>query len=272
MSIATLEASSSTVRTFSRQAGSASVIPAPLVTPCSKCHLRDLCLPCGMTGGDVERLDSLMFGRRKVLAGQTLYREGDRFQFIYAVRSGTFKSSLLLADGREQVGGFYMAGELMGLDGVAHGAHASSTIALEDAEVCSIPYTHFTEMAAGNSGMQHVVSRLMSREIVREHSLMMLLGSMNAEERLAAFLLNVSQRMKARGYSASEFHLRMSRAEIGSYLGMKLETVSRALSRLARDGIIEFCETGRREVRIPALAVLSAFVQRSLAPEGATLQ
>lgn len=247
MSIASPEASSPAVPILSRQAGTSCAVPAPLVTPCSKCHLRDLCLPCGMTGGDVERLDSLMFGRRKIAAGQTLYREGDRFQFIYAVRSGTFKSSLLLADGREQVGGFYMAGELMGLDGVAHGAHASSTIALEDAEVCSIPYTHFTEMAAGNSGMQHVVSRLMSREIVREHSLMVLLGSMNAEERLAAFLLNLSQRLKARGYSASEFHLRMTRAEIGSYLGMTLETVSRTFSAFQQQRLLE---VDKRHIRI----------------------
>ena len=236
MSLATTHAIIPAPRTSVRQPGSACAIPAPLVTHCSKCHLRDLCLPCGMTGGDVERLDSLMFGRRKIAAGQTLYREGDRFQFIYAVRSGTFKSSLLLADGREQVGGFYMAGELMGLDGVAHGAHASSTIALEDAEVCSIPYTHFAEMAAANSGMQHVVSRLMSREIVREHSLMVLLGSMNAEERLAAFLLNLSQRLKARGYSASEFHLRMTRADIGSFLCISIETVSRTLSAMQRKG------------------------------------
>ncbi|WP_372828445.1 helix-turn-helix domain-containing protein [Polaromonas sp.] len=230
-----------------RQAQVHAVPVAPLQTHCSSCHLRDLCLPCGMTGGDVERLDSLMFGRRKVAAGQTLYREGERFQSIYAVRSGTFKSGLTLADGREQVSGFYMAGELLGLDGVAHGAHASSTTAIEDAEVCSIPYSRFTEMAAANSGMQHVVSRLMSREIVREHSLMVLLGSMNAEERLAAFLLNLSQRLKARGYSSTEFHLRMTRAEIGSYLGMTLETVSRTFSAFQQQRLLE---VDKRHIRI----------------------
>lgn len=218
-----------------------------LRTQCSSCHLRDLCLPCGMTGSDVERLDSLMFGQRRIKAGQVLYHEGERFQFIHAVRSGTFKSSLTLADGREQVSGFHMAGELMGLDGVAQGTHASSATALEDTEVCAIPYAHLTELAAANSGMQHVVSRLMSREIVREHSLMMLLGSMNAEERLAAFLLNLSQRLKARGYSSSEFHLRMSRAEIGSYLGMKLETVSRTFSAFQQQRLLE---VDKRFIRI----------------------
>ena len=221
--------------------------PAPLRTLCSNCHLRDICLPCGMGGPDVERLDGLLFGRRRIRAGETLYRAEDRFQFIYAVRSGTFKSSLTLADGREQVSGFHMAGELMGLDGVANGRHASASTALEDAEVCSIPYAHLTELAAGSADMQRVMARLMSREIVREHSLMMLLGSMNAEERLAAFLINLSQRLKARGYSPSEFHLRMSRAEIGSYLGMKLETVSRTFSAFQQQRLLE---VDKRHIRI----------------------
>jgi CRP/FNR family transcriptional regulator, anaerobic regulatory protein len=221
--------------------------PVPLKTLCSTCHLKDLCLPCGLATNDVERIDGLMFGRRRVKMGQTLYREGDRFQFIYAVRSGTFKSSLTLKDGREQVTGFHMAGELMGMDGLASGNHASAAIALEDAEVCAIPYAHLSELAASNTNMHHVVSRLMSREIVREHSLMMLLGSMNAEERLAAFLLNMSQRMKARGYSATEFHLRMSRAEIGSYLGMKLETVSRTFSMFQQQRLLE---VDKKHIRI----------------------
>jgi CRP/FNR family transcriptional regulator len=222
-------------------------VAAPLQAHCSTCHLKDLCLPCGMTGEDMSRLDGLLFGRRRVKMGQPLYREGDKFQFIYAVRSGTFKSSLTLLDGREQVTGFHMAGELMGLDGVAHGAHASCATALEDAEICAIPYAHLNELSAANTNMHHLVSRLMSREIVREHSLMMLLGSMNAEERLAAFLLNLSQRFKARGYSSREFHLRMSRAEIGSYLGMKLETVSRTFSAFQQRKLLE---VDKRHIRI----------------------
>jgi len=220
---------------------------APIKTNCSNCHLREICLPCGMSNNDVERLDGLLFGRRRILAGQSLYREGDKFQFIYAVRAGTLKSSLMLADGREQVSGFHIAGELVGLDGAAHGQHASATVALEDTDICAIPYTHLTDMAVSNSSMQHVISRLMSREIMREHSLMMLLGSMNAEERLAAFLLNLSQRYAARGYSEREFHLRMSRAEIGSYLGMKLETVSRTFSAFQAQRLLE---VDKRHIRI----------------------
>ena len=233
---------------------------ATIKTLCSSCHLKDLCLPCGLTGNDVERLDGLMFGRRRVKMGQALYHEGEKFNFIYAVRSGTFKSSLTLKDGREQVSGFHMAGELMGLDGVAHGNHASTATALEDAEVCAIPYANLAELSAGNAALQHVVSKMMSREIVREHSLMMLLGSMNAEERLAAFILNISQRMKARGYSASEFHLRMSRAEIGSYLGMKLETVSRTFSAFQQQRLLE---VDKKHIRILDLEGLTrAFEMR----------
>ncbi len=232
--------------------------PTPLKTLCSNCHLRDLCLPCGLEGSDVQRLDGMLFGRRRIRIGETLYRAEDRFQFIYAVRSGTFKSSLTLSDGREQVSGFHMAGELMGLDGVAHGRHASAATALEDAEVCAIPYAHLSELAAGSSDMQMVMARLMSREIVREHSLMMLLGSMNAEERLAAFLINLSQRLKARGYSSHEFHLRMSRAEIGSYLGMKLETVSRTFSAFQQQRLLE---VDKRHIRILDLEALTRAFQ-----------
>ncbi len=253
MPAATLESKVQRVRIVSATSipeAAAATLVAPIKTQCSSCHLRDLCLPCGMTGIDLDRLDSLKFTRRKVKAGQNLYREGDRFQYIYAVRTGTLKSSLMLADGREQVSGFHIAGELVGLDGVAQGQHASATMALEDTELCAIPYAHLSDLAAGTSGMQHIISRLMSREILREHSLMMLLGSMNAEERLAAFLLNLSQRYAARGYSEREFHLRMSRAEIGSYLGMKLETVSRTFSAFQQQRLLE---VDKRHIRITDL-------------------
>jgi CRP/FNR family transcriptional regulator len=215
------------------------VAPAALGTLCSTCHLKDLCLPCGLTGSDVERLDGLKFARRRVKEGEALYHEGDRFQFIYAVRSGNFKSTLNLKDGREQVTGFQIAGELLGLDGLASGKHASSAVALEDSEICAIPYAHLTELATVSPDLHIAMSRMMSREIVREHGLMMLLGSMNAEQRLAAFLLNVSQRLKARGYSATEFHLRMMRVDIGSYLGMKLETVSRTFTAFQHQGLLK---------------------------------
>ncbi|GAB3652429.1 fumarate/nitrate reduction transcriptional regulator Fnr [Ramlibacter alkalitolerans] len=229
--------------------------PAAVSTLCSTCHLKDLCLPCGLTGSDVQRLDGLKFARRRVKEGEALYHEGDRFQFVYAVRSGTFKSTLNLKDGREQVTGFQIAGELLGLDGLASGKHASSAIALEDTEICAIPYAHLTELATVSPDLHIAMSRMMSREIVREHGLMMLLGSMNAEQRLAAFLLNVSQRLKARGYSATEFHLRMMRVDIGSYLGMKLETVSRTFTAFQQQGLLK---VDKKHVKILDLEGLQA--------------
>ena len=200
-----------------------------------------------MTDSDMERLDTLMFGLLKVKAGQALYREGDHFKFIYAVRSGTFKSSIKRPDGREQVSDFHMAGELMALDGVAHGQHASTATALEDTEVCAIPYLQLCDLAAASSGMQHLVNRLMGREIMRERSLIMLLGRMSAEERLAAFLLSLSQRLKARGYSSSEFHLRMTRDEIGSYLGIHSQSIRRTFSAFRQRGLLE---VDKRHIRI----------------------
>ena len=149
------------------------------------------------------------------------------------MRSGFFKSSVVLEDGRDQVTGFHMAGEILGMDGIGTERHACDTTALEDSEVCVIPYTRLDEPA-----LQRQLHKVMSREIVRDHGVMMLLGTMRAEERLAAFLLNLSQRFVARGFSPSEFHLRMTREEIGSYLGLTLETVSRLFSRFQEDGLI----------------------------------
>lgn len=220
---------------------------ASLMARCATCLHREACFSCGIAVNDTRQLDAFRFGQRKVKAGQTLFHEGDYFQFLYAVHSGTFKSRLLLADGREQVNGFCMAGEILGLDGVAYGTHASSAIALEDADVCVISYARLTEQAASNAGLLQVLTRMMSREILHEHRLITLLGSMNAEERLAAFLLNMSHRLQVRGYSAVEFHLRMSRAEIGSYLGMTLETVSRTFSAFQQ---LRLLEVDKRHIRL----------------------
>ena len=239
----------------------AAVEMAPRKMQCFNCDQEEMCLPCAVAESDVQRLDALKFGYRKVKTGQALYRDGERFEFIYAIRSGTFRSNLLLADGREQVNGFYMNGEIMGLDGIACGVHASSATALEDAEVCVISYASVTEMTVSNTGQQQLLGRLMSRELLREHSLMLLLGSMNSEERLAAFLLNLSHRLQVRGYSASEFHLRMSRAEIGSYLGMTLETVSRTFSAFQQ---LRLLEVDKRYVRLTDLQGLRRILELRL--------
>jgi CRP/FNR family transcriptional regulator len=136
------------------------------------------------------------------------------------------------------VTGFHLAGEVLGLDGVCTELHSSDAIAIEDSSVCIIPYALLESMCAESKHLQQQVLRMMSGEIVRESSLMMLLGTMSAEQRVAAFLLNMSSRMKARGYSAAEFNLRMTREEMGNFLGMKLETVSRMFSKFQRDGLV----------------------------------
>jgi CRP/FNR family transcriptional regulator len=212
---------------------------AHLRVACSNCNLRELCLPVGLSNEELDRVEQIVATRRKIRRGEVLFRAGDRFDSLYAVRLGFLKSTLVSADGHEQVTGFHMAGEIVGLDGISADSHTCDTTALEDTEVCVIPYERLEEFSSTLPALQNHLRKVMSREIVREHGVMLLLGSMRAEERLAAFLLNLSQRFEARGYSRSEFVLRMTRAEIGSYLGLKLETVSRALSHFAQESLIE---------------------------------
>ena len=227
---------------------------------CSQCNLHELCLPVGMNAAEINRLDQLVDTRRKVRKGQALYRSGDPFEAIYAIKVGWFKTDVLLEDGREQVTGFQMTGEMLGLDGISTEAHSCNAVALEDSEVCIIPYDQLEELSREVEGLQHQFHKVMSREIVRDHGVMMLLGSMRAEERLAAFLLNLSQRFNARGFSSAEFHLRMTRDEIGSYLGLKLETVSRAFSRFQDEG---FIAVQQKHIRINDLAGLRRLIQQS---------
>ncbi len=198
----------------------------------------ECCLPFGMSESELDGLDGLVGTYRRLKRHQTLYRAGDPFQAIYAIRSGSFKTDIWLEDGREQVTGFQMPGEILGLDGIGTEEHSCNAIAMQDSEVCVIAYAKLEELSYKVKGLQHQFHKVMSREIVRDHGVMMLLGSMRAEERLAAFLLNMSQRYVARGFSGTEFHLRMTREEIGSYLGLTLETVSRAFSRLHDEKLI----------------------------------
>ena len=214
---------------------------------CSNCNLRELCMPVGLNDHDMQRIDEVVATRRKVTRGENLFRNGDKFSALYAIRTGFFKTCVSSEDGRDQVTGFQMAGEIIGLDGIVSDHHTCDAIALEDAEVCVMPFDRIEELSREIKSLQHHVHKIMSREIVREHGVMLLLGSMRAEERLAAFLLNLVQRLHARGFSQSELILRMTREEIGSFLGLKLETVSRTFSKFVDDGIVE---VKQRYVRI----------------------
>ena len=215
------------------------LVLAELKAACANCNVREICQPAGLTQPELDQLDTLVNIRKKVKRGDALYRAGEAFDAVFAVRSGFFKSRVTYEDGRDQVTGFSMAGEILGMDGIGQGTHHCDAVALEDSEVCSIPYARLEELSREISSLQRHFHQIMSREIVRESGVMMLLGGMRAEERIAAFLLNMSQRLSARGYSPIEFHLRMTREEIGSYLGLKLETVSRAFSKFHKDGLIE---------------------------------
>jgi CRP/FNR family transcriptional regulator, anaerobic regulatory protein len=236
---------------------------APVITlhelkaTCSSCSLRELCLPMGLTSDEVEQIDHLVATRRRLRRGESLYRAGDAFGSIYAVRSGFFKSAVLAEDGRDQVTGFHMAGEILGMDGIGTEKHACSIVALEDSEVCIIPFPRLEEVSSRIRGLQRQFHRLMSREIVRDQGVMLLLGSMRAEERVAAFLLNLSQRFLARGYSPSDFNLRMTREEIGSFLGIKLETVSRVFSKFQEEGLVEVRQKQIRILDVPGLKRLT---------------
>ena len=205
---------------------------------CSNCNLRELCLTEGMSSEQLERLDQIVNARRAVVRGEALFRAGENFTSLYVVRTGFFKTLVSAEDGREQVTGFQMAGELLGLDGIGTERHTCDAVALEDSQVCVIPFADLEHLSRELSDLQRHFHRIMSREIVREHGVMLLLGSMRAEERLAAFLVNLTQRLRNRGFSASALVLRMTREEIGSYLGLKLETVSRAFSRMQDDGLL----------------------------------
>jgi CRP/FNR family transcriptional regulator len=238
-----------------RTAREAVCAPRRFEVTCSNCNLRELCLPKGLDADDLRRIEQIVYARRRVRRGESLFNSGDEFKSVYAIHSGFFKTTVLNDDGREQVTGFCMPGELLGMDGIGSGRYHGNAVALEDCEVCVLPFSLIEELGREIPTLQRHLHCVLSREIVRDHGVMMLLGSMRAEERLAAFLLNLSKRFTRRGYSPSDFHLRMTREEIGSYLGLKLETVSRLFSRFQELGILE---VQQKHVRIRDSAALAA--------------
>ena len=226
---------------------------------CVTCCVRTLCLPLGLDADALRRLDDLINIRMRVKRKTTLYRPGDRFTALYAIRLGTFKTVVLAEDGREQVTGYHMAGEIIGLDGIGDDRLTCQATALEDSEVCVLPFNQLDRLGVDVPAVRHNIFRLISRDLTREQTMMLLLGSRSAEERLAIFLLNVADRYQARGYSAREFVLRMTREEIASYLGLKLETVSRLFSSLQEGGLIQ---VQGRAVKLLDTAALRKLVDR----------
>lgn len=208
-------------------------------THCPECNMREMCLPVSLDPDALRAFDAMVTWRRWFKKGKKLYCAGDPFTELYAIRVGSCKTVILAEDGREQIIGYHMLGEIIGMDGVSAERHACEAIALEDTEVCALPFDLLEQLSRTFPALQHSVLRLLSRDIGRDEHMMLALGSMHVEERLAGFLLDLSERYRRRGYSANEYVLRMTREEIGSYLGMKLETVSRLLSRFQEAGLLQ---------------------------------
>ena len=206
---------------------------------CSSCSIRELCLPVGLDPDALQEIDRVVGKRIPVKKGDALYRPGESFTALYAIRVGSCKTTVLAEDGREQIAGYHMLGDIIGLDGIGDGRHGCQATALEDSEVCVLPFDRLEELARTFAPLLQNLHQLLSREIGREQNVMLLLGTMRAEERLAVFLLNLGERYQRRGYSSTDFVLRMTREEIGSYLGLKLETVSRLFSRFQEQGLLQ---------------------------------
>ncbi len=229
---------------------------------CAQCSLRELCMPIGLDSAALDALDKAMGPRRRLRRGEALYRAGDDFEVLYAVRFGSLKTTLLAPEGREQVTGYHILGDIVGLDGIANRSHGCTVVALEDSEVCPFPFEEIEPLAREHPALQRNLMRFLSQEVNSEQRTMLMLGSMRAEERVASFLLDLGERYRSHGYSGTEFVLRMTREEIGSYLGLKLETVSRLLSRLQAEGLVQLNGQGR-EVKLLDVDALSQLAGRA---------
>jgi CRP/FNR family transcriptional regulator len=205
---------------------------------CQHCTLADLCLPHGMDQDSLERLDDIVERNPPYHRGDHLFRPGHYSHALFAVRSGALKSYCLTEDGDEQVLGFILPGELTGMDGLAGGHYASASVALETTSVCELPYEQLTVLCSELPGVHDQLMRIVGKEITTDQQMLMLLGKRNAEERLASFLLSLSTRYQRRGLSATEFNLPMSRQDIGNYLGLAIETVSRLFARFQDDEVL----------------------------------
>ncbi|MEW6353463.1 MAG: fumarate/nitrate reduction transcriptional regulator Fnr [Pseudomonadota bacterium] len=212
---------------------------APEGVSCASCGLYQFCLPLGLSSNDMELLDRIVASRHECKRGGYLFRAGDPFQSLYAIRSGSFKIFDLGPEGREKITGFYLTGDMLGMDAISANQHFYNATALEDSRVCAIPLERLEELGHHVPALMHHFHKLMSREVVHDQSLALLLNGTKAEQRVAVFLLDLSQRFATRGYSPHHFNLRMTREEIGNYLGLTLETVSRVLSKFQSAGLVK---------------------------------
>lgn len=225
-------------------------------THCGTCNLRDLCLPIGLTDAELNRLDKIVKHRRRITRDSALYRMNDPFVNLYAIRVGHFKTYQVNANGAHHISGFQMTGELLGMEAISSYRYQCNAVALEDSEVCEVPFSDLENLLKDVPIMLHYFHRMMSHEIAQDHHAMLQLGNLRAEQRFAAFLINLSTRYKNRGYSATNFQLRMSREEIANYLGLTNETISRLLSHFKKMGWVKVNNREMTLLDVPALLAL----------------
>lgn len=214
---------------------------------CQSCGLRELCLPAGIDETELQRLDTAVRDKRALERGKTLYRQGAAFQSLYVVRSGALKMSMQDAEGSEQVLGFALPGEIVGMDALAHDIHQSTAVALEHSSICELPYARLQQVVTEIPGLQRQLMRVISREVASGHGHLAVMGRQQAQEKLAIFLSSLSERYARLGRDPEVLNLPMSRYDIASYLGLVVETVSRGFTRMEATGVIEL---QRKSVRI----------------------
>lgn len=214
---------------------------------CGNCSLATLCLPFGLAQKEVENLDNIVERAKPIGKGTTLFKPGDKFKKLYVVKTGAVKTFTQTPSGDEHILGFHLPGEILGFDAIQNDQHGCYAKTLETTSICEVPFEQLETLSGAIPGLNHQMLRLMSKEVSDEAQMIALLNNSTAEERLASFLMSLSERFKRRGFSATEFFLAMSRQEIGSYLGLALETVSRLFTRFQEQGLLE---VDRKHVKI----------------------
>jgi len=210
-----------------------------LKVACEGCRLGEICLPKGLEQAEMAKLDDIVGRGHPLSKGEALYHQGDKLQSLFAIHSGSLRSYTITQDGTEQTLGFYLPGELVGLDGLENSSHSCTTVALETTSVCELPFNRLQTLCAALPSLQFQMMRLLGKELSDDHDILLLLGTRSAEERLAAFLLSLSKRFSERGFSATEFNLSMSRHDISNFLGVAVETISRQFSHFDKEQILQ---------------------------------
>lgn len=201
--------------------------------------MADLCIPFSLNDAEMGQLDNIIERKKPIQKGELICSAGAELNSIYAIRSGSFKNYTLTPDGHEQVTAFSLAGDVVGFDSLGSKVHQSFAIALETSMVCEIPYDTLDSLSGRMPRLRQQMMRLMSNEILNDQGMIMLLSKRSAEERLATFIYSLGQRQGARGFSPNEFRLTMTRGDIGNYLGLTVETISRLLGRFQKSNLIE---------------------------------